>query len=320
MGSWNNTCGLTNLPIISGEEVYVFPIKERNLEGYRSHCYANALYDPFLIPFVAKYNDYGAGEDCTGVSLPFVISSLKNYLVEMEQGENQHHDIAVTKEGFDIDMFFEAIHEDRLFVKWGNKESNPVYFTMVRKDVVDRMWNEWTFDYWTGKGKGSDPNSYYEHNVTYAKLADQIPEYLDECISAFNGSTDSKPDHVTDEIWKVVNSKEFRIATGRFIVDDSKTLLADSYQMLKDSQNNWRLVDFKSMLSVAIENDDMELAKTIMRDSLIGLMVNSMMESTRRIWLPVMHLGSQSEEYAEYRLLHKIANDVISNRENEFED
>ena len=44
-------------------------------------------------------------------------------------------------------------------------------------------------------------------------------------------------------------------------------------------------------------------------------MVNDMMESTRRIWMPVMHQGSQSAEHKEYRLLHKLSNDVIDARD-----
>ena len=44
-------------------------------------------------------------------------------------------------------------------------------------------------------------------------------------------------------------------------------------------------------------------------------MVNSFMESTRKIWTPVMYQGSQSEEYAEYRLMNKITNDVMKARE-----
>ena len=334
MGSWNNTCGLTNLPIISGEEVYVFPIKEKDLSGYRSHCYANALYDPVLTPFLAKYNDYGAGEECSGMSLPLIIDALKNNLVVMEQGENPYHDIPVVREEFDVDKFFEAIHEDRLFVKgWGNKHEH-VYFTMIRKDVVDRMWNEWTFDLWTGKGKGSDPNDYYERNMTYAKLAEQIPEYVEECIAEYNAPAieTEKPEHLTDEIWKIMISKNFRRMSGKVLVNDSKTLVSDSFRMFSDHQHHWDLFDFKIAIADALDKSNQEtldestkvgLTKVIiklMESALIGVMVNSMMESTRKIWLPVMHMGSQSEEYAEYKFLNQITNDVMSARETYFDE
>lgn len=36
--------------------------------------------------------------------------------------------------------------------------------------------------------------------------------------------------------------------------------------------------------------------------------------------MPVMHQGSQSEEYDEYRLLNKISTDVMNAREKEYED
>ena len=94
MGCWNNTCVLTNLPIHEGEDVYVFPIKEINQDRHRSFCYTSALYNPTMISFEAKYNDYGAGEKCKGVALPFIIDPIKKILVEKEVGENEYHDSA----------------------------------------------------------------------------------------------------------------------------------------------------------------------------------------------------------------------------------
>jgi len=49
-------------------------------------------------------------------------------------------------------------------------------------------------------------------------------------------------------------------------------------------------------------------------------MVSSFMEATRKVWLPVMHQGSQSEEYNEYRLMNKITTDVMNAREKYFEE
>jgi len=187
MGCWNGTCGLSGLPIIHGEEMYVFPI----VESYRdSFCYSTALYRPSVVPFRAEYNDYGAGEKCSGPALELLIDGIREKLVEMEVGENQYHDIAVKREGFDVDMFFEACHEKRLrFVNpmRGYKDqpqTKDVFFTMVRKDVVDRLWNEWTFDMWKGSDgdvpDGFESDQYYIKNVTYAKLAELIPEYMEQ--------------------------------------------------------------------------------------------------------------------------------------------
>jgi hypothetical protein len=143
MGCWNKTCALSNLPIYEGEQTYVFVI-ERNIGyGTDSGVYTYHMFLPCLLPFEATYNDYGAGEDSKGVGLPWVISGIRENLVEMEQGENECHDIAVKREDFDVDRLYEACHEGGLRVKGysvaGYEENPRLHFVMMRKDVVDRV-------------------------------------------------------------------------------------------------------------------------------------------------------------------------------------
>lgn len=321
MGSWNNTCGLSNLPIHANEAVYVFPIREKDLSGYRSHCYANALYDPVLTPFEAKYNDYGAAEDCTGGVLPLIVDALKEQMIELEQGENEYHDIPVKKADFDIDKYFEAVHEDRMFVTGWSKNNRPVYFTMIRKDVVDRMWNDWTFDMWKGS-KGSVPagfesDEYYVKNVTYAKLAELLPQFVDDCIAEYHKDSEqlTRPADVTDEVWKIMSSKSFRRFSRTALLVDGDSLVGRSFRMLTDHQHHWDLLRFKDLTNQVIEDGDRLAAIEILRLALLGLMVNSIMESTRKIWLPAMHMGSQSEEYDVYRMMNTVTNDVMAARQ-----
>ena len=312
MGSWNNTCGLTNLPIHSGEKVYVFPIRERDLSNYRSHCYSTALYQPVLIPFVADYNDYGAGENCSGVALDLTMEELRRELIEMEVGENQYHDIEVKRDGFDDGKFFEAVHEDRLFVKGWGTSNRPVYFTMVRKDVADRMWNEWTFDLWKGsKGivpDGFDSDQYYIKNVTYAKMSTLVSKYLAELSDKLKVL--SKDEMLVDRY----------IHRSLLMRDDlAANYLLEGIFRTFENYDFWDLLNAKECVIKYIEADQLDKAEQFIHTLMIGCMVNSMMESTRRVWLPVMHMGSQSEEHAEYRLLHKLANDVIDARDAEME-
>jgi hypothetical protein len=313
MGSWNNTCGLTNLPIISGEAVYVFPIRERDLSKYRSHCYSTALYQPILVPFVAEYNDYGAGENCTGIALDLTVEELRRELVELEVGENEYHDIAVKRDDFDIDKFFEAVHEDRLFVRgWGTTD-RPVYFTMVRKDVADRMWNEWTFNMWKGKDgevpEGFESDQYYIKNVTYAKLATLVPKYLLELTEKIKEL--SKDEMLIDRY--IHRSMLMRDGLA------AKYLLENIFRTFENHEV-WDLLNAKECVIKYIETGQLDKAEEFIHTLMVGCMVNSMMECTRHIWTPVMHMGSQSEEYDEYRLMHKLANDVIDARESEYED
>lgn len=309
MGSWNNTCGLTNLPIISGEEVYVFPIRERDLSNYRSHCYSTALYQPVLIPFVAKYNDYGGAEDCHGISLNLIMEELRRELVELEVGENQYHDIAVKRDDFDDEKFFEAVHESRLFVKgWGTSD-RPVYFTMIRKDVVDRMWNEWTFDIWKGKEtivpEEFETDQYYVKNITYAKLASLLPDFVASAAEAI-----------------AALGKEDKMMIRYFRRDffaSEKHILSSTFRAFENFEF-WDLLNGRECIFNFIEEGKLDEAVEFIRTFMIGVMVNSMMECTRKIWLPVMHMGSQSECYSDYRFLNTVANDVMNARESKYDD
>lgn len=64
MGSWNQTCGLSNLPIGYNDPVTVFllePGHERM--GAGGYCYSDDVFRPLFIPLVGRYNDYGGVED-----------------------------------------------------------------------------------------------------------------------------------------------------------------------------------------------------------------------------------------------------------------
>ena len=110
-------------------------IKNRKVD---SLCYTTPFYSPMMMPFYAKYNDYGGGEECSGIGLKPVMEAIKNQLVEIPLGKNEYHDIAVKKDNFDEELFFEACQERRLFVEGYRKERLHVEFVMFRKDIVDR--------------------------------------------------------------------------------------------------------------------------------------------------------------------------------------
>lgn len=308
MGSWNNTCGLTNLPIIAGESVYVFPIRERDLSKYRSHCYSTALYQPVLIPFVAEYNDYGAGENCSGIALDLTIEELRRTLIELEIGENKYHDIAVKRNDFDDVKFFEAVNEKRLFVHGWGESNRPVFFTMIRKDVADRMWNEWTFDQWRGSEgvvpEGFESDQYYIKNVTYAKIAAMIPQYL-AAISKVIKDLDNNQITIDRYITRSL------LQRGKLAAN----YLLDNIFHYFENFEFWDLLNGRECIVNYIIQGELERAEEFIRTYMMGVMINHIMESTRRIWLPVMHMGSQNECYSDYRFLNTVTNDVMNSRE-----
>jgi len=57
MGSWNETCMISNLPIIEDESIIAFKI--RACKPIRSLCYPDDLYEPITFPVKGKYDSYG---------------------------------------------------------------------------------------------------------------------------------------------------------------------------------------------------------------------------------------------------------------------
>ncbi len=302
MGCWNNTCGLTNLPIVVGDPVYVFPIIEKDISGYRSHCETTAFYEPMLTPFTAVYNDYGAGEDCEGAILEPFVDMMKSSLVELSLTEDSASDEPIDRESFDIDAFFEAVHDDKLFVR-GYPRKAAVYFTMIRKDIVDRLWTEWKFDVYVGEGNATDPKDAYERGVTHAMLSERFIPLFVESLKTIAETTEGLP--------KIEREIQRRIAMRRN--DDFTVLRSLLYTF--DSSNYWDPLYIKDQLMDLVVAGEYDRATELMRLQLLGVMVNEMMTSTRRVWMPVMHQGSQSQEYDDYRLLHKLANDVMDERD-----
>ena len=144
-----------------------------------------------------------------------------------------------------------------------------------------------------------------------------IPQFVDECIAEYHTNAEEliRPDGVTDEAWKIMSSKQFRRHFRSALLTDGKSFVGHSFRMLTDHQHHWDLLSFKNLTNDVVEENDPQALIEILRIALLGLMVNSIMESTRKIWLPAMHMGSQSEEYDVYRMMNTVTNDVMAARQ-----
>ena len=64
MGCWNETCLISQLPILAGEDAYMFilaPTIAVDIEG--PMCYPDDRYVPIGFPICGKYDDYGGLEE-----------------------------------------------------------------------------------------------------------------------------------------------------------------------------------------------------------------------------------------------------------------
>lgn len=293
MGCWNKTCGLSNLPIFAGEQTYVFVLEKSSKGSSDRHCYSTHLYHPLLVPFVSTYNDYGAGENSTGIGFELAMASLKKNLIEMPLGENPFHDIAVTRAAFDEDSFFQSVSEGRLFVT-GWDGDRQIEYVMFRKDVVDTVLDNHVITEWVGEGKGT--TGYKNCYVTY-KFADIVRE-----IPATVALIKERHNH-----------REMPAFGGP--PDAIRDTRIGKWMSYKDTYRYSSIIRVWEVVSDYINAGDTVAIELLLTEFLRGCFVDSFMESTRKSWIPQCGEGSQAEDFSAYRTLNAAMEKIMTERD-----
>lgn len=85
MGCWNETCGITQMPICGGDKVRMFLIVANDYEGYDDcHSYTTDLWRPFGLPLKGTYDEYGRIEDIEEDAMSdLLLESIKEIVVEV---------------------------------------------------------------------------------------------------------------------------------------------------------------------------------------------------------------------------------------------
>ena len=294
MGCWNKTCGLSNLHITAGTPVYVF-VLEKNKDY--DPCYSTGLFSPLLLPFESVYDDYGGGEDSSGPALDYIMNMIKKDLVELEVGENQYHDIEVKKEGFGPEKFFEAVHEDRLSIQGRRSEPTQLYFTMMRKDIVDDILENRRIQDYVGDGKGTCG---YGNNYIKYKFADIVADIRPLLNEAMEKIAKAKEDNETLANYMLYDGFEGMFPYGH-PNKVAKWLRGDSYRYS-------RIVDMKSVIRRGLEIGTVESInklEEILTEHVKAIYIDGFMHAARKTWIPGGHEGSQSMSGGALRLLAK---------------
>ena len=283
MGCWYKTCGLSNLPILSGEDVYVFPILQKN---YRERCYTNSMWDPCLIPFESKYNEYGVGEESSGASLEYVINMISEILLEVEEGKNKYHDIKVTSEGFTVDVFFNSVHEGRLKTKF-TQIGSGIDFVMVRKDFVEQLMKNYQMDSYVGSSSG---NGGYGNNYLLYKCKD-ILERVPMITEILRCMVDEMG------IFKLDGYRISKVLMEKFPEHTELDKIAvSSFCSINDGFLSSRVIyDFVTSDSIT----DQQINE-IVHLAIIGWFVDRVMNDVRKVWIPTCHEGSQQNDIEPY--------------------
>lgn len=311
LGSWNKTCGLSNLHITSGTEVYVFVLEENTDKTDR--CYSTAFWKPLLLPFTSKYNDYGGGEESSGAGFQLIMDSIANKLVEQELGENVYHDIAVKKEGFGEEQFFESVHENRLFMRAYNGAGPIIDYVMLRKDIVDNILETRVIEQYVGEGKGTGGWSNCYIYYKFEDILKDLPEFMDELTKKLTPPIGSDTD-------MVLHNMIIQMMHGFENIFEYKHPNKIGKWVRGDSHRFSSIVRVSELVTGLIEAGKRTEADLLMIDYLKGQYVNEFMEATRKNWAPGGHEGSQNQNVKEYRTLMSAITTVLDAEQSEWDD
>ena len=292
MGSWNHTCFLTNLPVLSGEEVYVFLLKEGDFYNkyIGHHCYPTNYYEPLPFFFEGNYNDYGGVENCHGPLLPAIIEGIRLNLIEMPLDDNEYHDIEVSKKGLDIDSLFNYDHENRLFVgpdkfAVNNGKPAPIRLThiVIKKNVLDSFLAKYKLDIYIDKK--SKTLSYSQFMLRALKEVETIrknvtPDCARPLARMLIGGTADK----------IINYALYRSRDG---ID-------------------YDIIDGYDVLLGAILAKDEALLEAVVSQLATMAMLLSYMANCRRMWIKPSGVGSQNTDVDAQLLTAKLIKEGAS--------
>lgn len=304
MGCWNKTCALSNLPIFYGERTYVFVLEESGSYDRGRAVYPNYLYNPILLPFESTYNDYGAGEDSSGLALPLILDALKRELIEKE---SEYRDMEVKREGFNEEKFFEAVHGDRLEVK-GYDGPKKIKFVMMRKDLVDQILDSYIIEEFKGRDEEKGEGIYDKYK--FQDILDNVDEFLGRCSLTLQS--------LHEHPFKSLFEFELRLWLGDY---ENDNLVSRWLRRLSEGTNRQSSICRADLiLPEMLKAGKFDEAKPLIELALKGVFIYDFMETVRRCWVPPCGEGSQGDDLDVHLLLTNTVIDVAKKIESRWDD
>ncbi len=297
MGSWNGTCGLTQLPICVADKVALFLLVDNALVSSWStggHTYGNQYWQPRTIQLYGTYDDYGDFGIDDGWGKQFAIDCLQNDAVEIPIGENEYHDIEITKEKLlDWEFIGSAIHESRLTVYDGGRGNRQIGHMAVHRHIFDELVSM-SFDNWRGV-------------YTIESIKKESKSYLDNLREYIKKEYDVK--HMGGDPFLLFNADmgNDRTVFGQCLDRMGHNSFSPGVNKL-----------YKDLLKQYI--DDAVILDEIVTEISKFAYFEILFANMRKTWMPQAGAGSQNEDHEVYEAVNKAAQVVIAKRKDYFDE
>lgn len=268
MGSWEGTCGVSQLPILYDEEVALFILVKNNLTQRMSKTeeigggglvHPDSLYKPICLPIFGNYADYGMIDNIEDKG-DVVLSHLKYmriYSSNEEYGIDNLSDFLRKIERNKIDNFgFMMVHKD-------------LYYEMI--DYIRPMSYFYT--------KEKDIGEFYKNET----------ESLLKIMKENNLGEDFIRKNLTLEDYRNPDLKIYEFTHDKRIAHNMFTKKTDDYMQYYRNPELY-------------ENN-----KDLLENMVNFLLFTEIMECSRKLWIPQAGKGSQDREYEYAKIIGKFA-------------
>ena len=280
MGCWNGTCGVSRLPIKSGDDVVLFILEENAFHdgGAGGVCYTNALWSPLFVPLFGKYDDYGRIEDIEAGSesvLEFFNSKIDKGIkvrkdrmkmpdeADTEADRHDHEPFA------SLDDLIDAMAESRLYFNdnfMSEKRIGTYGFVMIHTHIYKEL------------------IASYEVRIPYSNTQTMYSlVYKDRLGRTIDARTPYNDDDPISRMKRMMSMMDDRIFTHH----DGRT-----NRQLLDYINENKSIDVEAMAQVLTDYAS----------------ICNVFDLLRTLWQPQAGAGSQGSEYA----LHKVLAEAVA--------
>lgn len=271
MGCWNGTCGLSQLPILAGDDVWGFLIgvkwhRYSDSGDQSGYCYPTDIGFPMSLPIYGKYNDYGGMEE---------IKESYNTKIIMETYGEDYNNIK--------DFINDCVERDEFFLFDDYIDKYGVGLFMVHANLI---------------GDLKTVNRSYEKDTVYNIAKKDGKMFFEEAPLLVDkpGSFVSSMNHKYRfcEFESIGCNSKYKINNNMFVHAFSKfgigNCLVDTWE------------PYRTFIIEFIKNNECSstIANEIIEDVANLKVVEDAMHGLRKSWIPQSGKGSQSQEFELY--------------------
>lgn len=308
MGCWNETCGITQMPIHVGDPVVlVFLTKvDRHKENHGGFCYANSIWTPKFLPVRGEYDDYGGVENIQeNWNTAYIVDQLRLELTQVRLAQPTPKSDASYAETrsqctLDLDAFtvydvLDQIHEDRVWVP-GQQANLPVGWCMMHAWVWDHMTQVMERD--------------WRDNLTLDTVVAHGEAYYEAMLNK-HAEIQSHADSVAMSLLFKYSRRDLVDWENPFAMFSESGSRLDNYGTISGIRNYddqlWKLAQSYTLV------EDAQVQQLIRSLAEFLVFTNNMSE-LRKFWSPQSGKGSQNSAHAAHLALHELC--AVKLREN----